>query len=176
MLVEGMAVPFLRDSVRLYEPTRKVWYVEQIAPGAFARYLRKVTAGDRRVRALRDHHESQMLGSTERGYFREGGDLWVVERRDGLWFQLDTVALSLCDEATIRAGRMSVSIGIIPGREAWDWCSNPPRRLLHQIEALHEISLVTEAAYPQTFARRARGWPGDAPRRWRFEAVAAALR
>lgn len=112
---------------------------EQVAPGAFRSSL---TGGD--VRALLNHDPNYVLGRTSAGSLR----LW--EDDTGLRFEVDPPDTQWARDllVTMRRGDISQgSFGFRVRTQSWD--ADESLRTLQDVE-LHDVSVVTFPAYPQT--------------------------
>jgi len=139
--VGGYAALFNSPSSELHERGRT--FVETIMPGAFSRSLR---SGQQDVKLLYQHKGDQILARTRNGSLR------LTEDEKGLAFEADLPDTTLGRDvrALLDAGTLSeMSFGFNVLKDTWN--EGKTRRSLHEVE-LAEISIVTDAAYPQTTA------------------------
>lgn len=112
---------------------------ERIAPGAFA----DVLAAESDVRALLNHDPNQILGRTKSGTLR------LHDEERGLRFELDLPSSPLGEtvrEAVRRRDLDGASFRFKCGEDAWDG----ELRTVTKIAALHDITIATVPAYPET--------------------------
>lgn len=117
------------------------YWIETIAPGAFARSLR-----ENDVVALHSHDIGRVVGRTG------AGTLSLREDSKGLAFEN-----SLPDTSDGRDLSVSIDRGDIPGmsfgfvtrKQEWDETVDPPRRTIIEAD-LYEITYTAAPAYPET--------------------------
>ena len=117
-------------------------FIETIAPGAFDRSLE---AGDDVV-ALYNHDSNKVLGR------RDSGTLQLRTDSVGLGFTLDIPQTPTGEEVrelVSRGDLREMSFGFIVQDEDWGTRDGKRTRTLNRV-GLRDISIVTEAAYPQT--------------------------
>ena len=117
-------------------------FIETIAPGAFDRSLE---AGDDVV-ALYNHDSNKVLGR------RDSGTLQLRTDSVGLSFTLDVPQTPTGEEVrelVSRGDLREMSFGFIVQDEDWGQRDGKRTRTLNRV-GLRDISIVTEAAYPQT--------------------------
>ena len=117
-------------------------FIETIAPGAFDRSLE---AGDDVV-ALYNHDSNKVLGR------RDSGTLQLRTDSVGLSFTLDIPQTPTGEEVrelVSRGDLREMSFGFIVQDEDWGTRDGKRTRTLNRV-GLRDISVVTEAAYPQT--------------------------
>lgn len=135
-VLEGHAAVFNRPSEDLGG------FIEQIAPGAFARALREKSD----VRALVDHDPSRILGRTK------AGTLALVEDAEGLRAEIrppQTTAGRDVVESVRRGDLDGMSFAFRTLKDSWDYAAEPPLRTLLDVD-LYDVSVVTYPAYPDT--------------------------
>lgn len=137
--ITGHAAVFNRDSLDLGG------FIEQVAPGAFSGSLAGVRSGSETVHAFWNHDSGQPLASTR------SGKLVLKEDATGLWFSLPADRLTLAQRSAIKDGDMQTSFGFMTLQDEWTRGGHgqPDRRTLLDVE-LHEISIVSKPAYPDT--------------------------
>lgn len=116
------------------------WWVERIAPGAFASTLN----GD--VRALVDHDHGRVIGRTTAGTLR------LNEDATGLAVEIDLPdTTDGRDIGTLleRGDVTGMSFGFRVTKEEWDETVEPPVRTIMAVD-LHEVSIVAFPAYEAT--------------------------
>jgi uncharacterized protein len=134
MTFTGYAAVFDSDSQPLP-------FTERIAPGAFRSTLRSRN----RVMLLANHNPEKPLASTRSGTLR------LAEDDRGLRAEatLPNTTTGRDVAELLRTGVLeNMSIGFTTVRDAWD---GNEKRVLHEV-ALHEVSIVTWAAYEATTA------------------------
>jgi HK97 family phage major capsid protein len=110
---------------------------ERIAPGAFASVL------DSDVRALLNHDADQLLGRTKSGTLR------LAEDPRGLRFELDLPESPIGENVRAAVGRGDMdgaSFRFLVGSESWDG----DIRTVETVAELHDVTLATHPAYPDT--------------------------
>jgi HK97 family phage prohead protease len=135
MTFSGYAAVFNSDSVPLP-------FIERIAPGAFRGSLRNRND----IKLLWNHEAGQPLASTR------AGNLRLTEDERGLY-----VEATLPNTTTARDARELISAGIVDSmsfgftvaRNGEQWSEDGQVRTLTRI-SLHEVSIVSFAAYPAT--------------------------
>lgn len=116
------------------------WFMEQIAPGAFAGAL----SGD--VRALFNHDENLVLGRTT------NGTLQLAEDTRGLRYSIDPPDTQVARDlmTSIERGDVSQSsFAFICIRDEWDYSDDMAVRTVLECE-LFDVSPVTYPAYDDT--------------------------
>lgn len=116
------------------------YFREKIAPGAFS----KAVSAD--VRALFDHDSAHVLGRTKAGTLR------LREDDHGLAVEIDLPDTSVARDlaASMERGDIDgMSFGFRVTKQQWDEAQDPPLRTIQEVE-LHEVSVVTFPAYPDT--------------------------
>lgn len=119
-------------------------FVEQIAPGAFARTLRD---GD--ARALWNHDANYPLGRVSAGTLRMAEDVL------GLSFEIDPPDTSWARDLMVSLQRGDVremSFGFYVKEDTWEQVGDQIVRTLRDVDLL-DVSPVTFPAYPQTSAQ-----------------------
>lgn len=138
MTFRGYAAVFDSDS----EPLP---FIEQIAPGAFARTLRSKN----NIRMYVNHDDTALLASTRSGTLR------LVEDRKGLLADADLPPTSAGNDMAVLLERRiadSMSFGFTVPRGGDSWSPDGTRRRLTEVR-LHEVSVVTgQPAYAATTA------------------------
>jgi HK97 family phage prohead protease len=137
MSFRGYAAVFNSDS----EPLP---FIEQVAPGAFGRSL----GARNNVRMLLNHDTSKVLGATRSGTLR------LSEDSTGLLVDADLPPTSYGRDLSISMTRGDVeamSFGFSVPRGGDTWSEDGQRRTLTEVR-LHEVSVVTFPAYPETTA------------------------
>jgi HK97 family phage prohead protease len=138
MSFRGYAAVFNSDS----EPLP---FVEQVAPGAFARSL----ASRNNIPMLLNHDASKPLAATR------GGTLRLAEDSTGLVVDADLPPTSYGRDLSISMQRGdgfgAMSFGFSTPRGGDTWSEDRSRRTLNEVR-LHEVSVVTFPAYPETTA------------------------
>lgn len=133
----GYAAVYGQDSRELVEGGRA--FVERIAPGAFGSTIR----GD--VKLYYNHDTSQPLARTSSGTLKLRSD------REGLAFDAEIADTTLGRDVRelLRRGDLSgeMSFGFIVEEDSWN--RTRTQRLVKRARLL-EISVVQDAAYPQT--------------------------
>lgn len=116
------------------------WWVETIAPGAFASQVNED------VRALVDHDTGKVIGRTKAGTLR------LSEDAKGLRAEIDlpntTVGNDLW-ELVERGDVSGMSFGFSVTKQEWDDTVDPPKRTILAVE-LSEVSAVAFPAYDDT--------------------------
>lgn len=116
------------------------WWIEEIAPGAFADAL----GAD--VRALVDHDPGRVIGRTKSGTLR------LSEDSKGLRVEVDVPDTTDGNDlwTLVERGDISgMSFGFRVTKQEWDETQDPPRRTIQAIE-LFEVSAVAFPAYDDT--------------------------
>lgn len=138
MTFRGYAAVFDSDS----EPLP---FIEQIAPGAFARTLRSKN----NIRMYVNHDDTALLASTRSGTLR------LVEDKRGLLAEADLPPTTAGNDMSILLERKiidSMSFGFSVPRGGDNWTPDGSRRRLTEVR-LHEVSVVTgQPAYAATTA------------------------
>lgn len=121
-------------------------FVEVIRPGAF----KKVLSGNDDTMALLNHEESSLLGR------RSSRTLVLGEDSKGLRFQVRPGKSQLwrdVDDMLTRRDLSQCSFAFIVGREEWQTrAKEPPLRIIHEVAALRDVSIVANPAYDATTA------------------------
>jgi HK97 family phage prohead protease len=133
--IVGYAAVFDSDSEDLG------YFIERIAPGAFARTIQ---ADD--IRALRNHEPEALLGRVSSGTCR------LKEDAKGLLMEIDLPDTSVGRDTAemIRRGDMSgcsFSFGV--NKEEWNYDATPPIRTLRDVDVA-DVGPVTFPAYRDT--------------------------
>jgi len=135
----GYAAVYGQDSREIVEQGRR--FTERIAPGAFNATLSE--SGD--VKLYYNHDASMPLARTR------SGTLTLKSDRNGLAFSASLPDTTLGNDvrALIERGDLSgeMSFGFIVEEDSWN--KNRTERLVKRAKLL-EISIVQDAAYPQT--------------------------
>jgi HK97 family phage prohead protease len=116
------------------------WWVERIAPGAFADSI----GGD--VRALVDHDMGRVIGRTKSGTLR------LAEDDKGLRIEIDvpnTTDGNDLWELVERGDISGMSFGFHVTKQEWDETIDPPVRTIQAIDLI-EVSAVAWPAYDDT--------------------------
>ncbi|WP_037135893.1 HK97 family phage prohead protease [Rhizobium leucaenae] len=116
------------------------YFVEQIAPGAFADTIK----GD--VRCLFNHQSGNVLGRTKSGTLR------LSEDAHGLRFEVDIPNTTLGNDVRTLVERGDISgcsFDFLAVKQTWDDTGDMPSRTLQKVE-INEISIVTFPAYTDT--------------------------
>jgi uncharacterized protein len=135
MTFSGYAAVFNSDSLPLP-------FTERIAPGAFRGSLRNRND----IKLLWNHDSGQPLASTR------AGNLRLTEDERGLYVEATLPQTSVGRDASvlIREGIVdSMSFGFTVARNGEEWSEDGQVRTLTKI-SLHEVSIVSFAAYPAT--------------------------
>lgn len=117
------------------------YFVERIAPGAFAKSIRD---GD--VRALVDHDMGRVIGRTRSGTLR------LSEDERGLKIEVDVPDTTDGNDlwTLVERGDVSgMSFGFRVTKQDWDETGDMPIRTIHEVE-LYEVSAVAWPAYDDT--------------------------
>lgn len=129
-------------------------FIEYISPSAF----NGVNMTD--VVALFNHNFENVLGRTSAGTLQLNID------KKGLHFSLEIPNTTLGNDiyTNIKAGNLkSMSFKFVLGRDSWTRAPDgTPQRMIEEIKALHEISVVTIPAYPETTVAVTRALKNDA--------------
>lgn len=145
--IGGYAVVFNQPSENLGG------FIEYISPSAF----NGVNITD--VVALFNHNFENVLGRTSAKTLQLGVD------KKGLHFSLEIPNTTLGNDiyTNIKAGNLkSMSFKFVLGRDSWTRAPDgTPQRTIEQIKALHEISVVTIPAYPETTVAVTRALKND---------------
>lgn len=130
---------------RMFRDVKGRPYRERIAPGAFARSLER--GND--VVLLFNHQRSALLGRTASGTVR----LWTDAMGLGFWADLPETTLGRDLAVLMRRGdlREMSFAGTIRADEWRKGEDGTPERIVTEWD-LDDVSLVTRAAYPATFA------------------------
>ena len=135
----GYAAVYGQDSRTIVEHGRQ--FTERIAPNAFAETL----ASGADVKLFYNHDPSMPLARTR------SGTLSLTSDRNGLAFTASLPETTLGNDvrALMQRGDLSgeMSFGFIVNRDSWN--KNRTERLVESAQ-LVEISIVQDAAYPQT--------------------------
>ena len=126
------------------QPSEPLPFIETIAPGAFSRSLKSRN----NIRMLLNHNAEKVLGSTRAKTLR------LSEDSTGLVAEADLPNTSVGRDLSVSMKRGdidSMSFGFTVPRGGDDWNDDGSRRELREIR-LHEVSVVTFPAYPQTSA------------------------
>ena len=116
------------------------WWIERIAPGAFAETI----SGD--VRALVDHDAGRVIGRTKSGTLR------LSEDSRGLAVEVDVPDTTDGNDlwTLVERGDISgMSFGFAVKHDEWDETGETPIRTIHKVE-LYEVSAVAWPAYNDT--------------------------
>lgn len=137
--VEGVAVVFDREA-------DLGWFTEEIDHRAFDN-----TALNDVVLNF-NHNDSLLLAGTR------NGSLTLEVREDGLYQSADIIDTTQGEDVLklVRSGlisKMSFAFEIADGGERWENRNGKEHRVITDIKRLYDVSLVTFAAYPQTWAR-----------------------
>lgn len=135
MMFSGYAAVFNTDSLPLP-------FTERIAPGAFRGSLRNRND----IKLLWDHQSGQPLASTR------AGNLRLTEDDRGLYVEATFPQTTLGRDASILIRDKivdSMSFGFTVARNGEEWSEDGAVRTLTRI-SLHEVSIVSFAAYPST--------------------------
>lgn len=119
-------------------------FVEQIRAGAFAKSLK----GGEPIRALLEHDNNKLLGSTR------SGTLKLSEDAKGLRFELILPATSYAQDLGVLVERgdiagMSFGFSVPPGGDAWEVRDGQLTRDLIDIR-LSEVTVTANPAYADT--------------------------
>ncbi len=117
------------------------WFVESIAPGAFAETLKTAD-----VRALIDHDSGRVIGRSTAGTLR------LSEDDKGLFIEVDLPDTSDGRDLAVQLDRGDItgmSFGFRVTKEEWDETGEMPLRTIKGVE-LFEVSAVAFPAYPDT--------------------------
>ena len=137
--IAGYAAVYGQDSREIVEGGRA--FVERIAPGAFGETLRS----NADVKLLYNHRPDALLARTRSGTLKLRSD------RQGLAFEASLPETTVGNDvrALIERGDLSgeMSFGFFVEDESWN--SKRTERLVKRAR-LVEISIVQDAAYPQT--------------------------
>lgn len=137
--VAGYAAVYGQDSREIFEQGRR--FTERIAPGAFAETLS--TAAD--VKLYFNHDISMPLARTKSGTLKLSSD------RNGLAFEASLPETSLGNDvrALMERGDLTgeMSFGFFVERDTWS--KDRSQRTVEKAR-LVEVSIVQDAAYPQT--------------------------
>jgi HK97 family phage prohead protease len=137
--VAGYAAVYGQDSREIVENGRR--FIERIAPGAFAETL--ASAGD--VKMYYNHDTSMPLARTK------SGTLTLKSDRNGLAFSATLPETTLGNDVRTLlergdlTGEMSFGFYVVED----SWSKDRSQRLVKKAQ-LVEVSLVQDAAYPQT--------------------------
>jgi HK97 family phage prohead protease len=135
----GYAAVYGQDSREIVEGGRK--FVERIAPGAFNETL----SSGSDVKLYYNHDASMPLARTR------SGTLTLKSDRNGLAFTASLPETTLGNDvrALIERGDLSgeMSFGFIVSEDSWN--KNRTERLVKRAQLI-EVSIVQDAAYPQT--------------------------
>jgi uncharacterized protein len=137
MSFRGYAAVFNSDS----EPLP---FIEQVAPGAFARSL----DSRNNVAMLLNHDSSLVLATTRSGSAR------ITEDERGLLVDADLPPTTYGRDLSVMMQRgdvASMSFGFTVPTGGDEWRDDGNRRVLNEVR-LHEVSVVTFPAYPETVA------------------------
>jgi len=137
--VAGYAAVYNQDSREIHENGRR--FIERIAPGAFAETL--ASGGD--VKMYYNHDTSMPLARTR------SGTLTLKSDRNGLAFTATLPDTTLGNDVRtlLERGDLSgeMSFGFYVVEDSWN--KDRSQRLVKRAQ-LVEVSLVQDAAYPQT--------------------------
>jgi HK97 family phage prohead protease len=135
----GYAAVYGQDSREIVEGGRK--FVERIAPGAFNETL----SSGADVKLYYNHDASMPLARTR------SGTLTLKSDRNGLAFTASLPETTLGNDvrALIERGDLSgeMSFGFVVSEDSWN--KNRTERLVKRAQLI-EVSIVQDAAYPQT--------------------------
>jgi HK97 family phage prohead protease len=146
--LSGYAAVFNEPSTPLMD--RRGEFIEYVQPGAFAESIERGGQW-----ALWNHDAGEILG-------RAPSTLQLRETAKGLQFELELPNTTRGNDVAelLRGGVLDgqMSFGFIVQKDAWSERGGSRVRHLEQVD-LREISIVPEAAYPQTHsALRHGGW------------------
>lgn len=116
------------------------WWIERIAPGAFAGTI----SGD--IRALVDHNMGRVIGRTKSGTLR------LKEDAHGLRVEIDVPDTTDGNDlwTLVERGDISgMSFGFRVTKQEWDETGDMPIRTIHAVD-LFEVSAVAFPAYDDT--------------------------
>jgi len=116
------------------------WWVETLAPGAFAETL----SAD--IRALVDHNPGRVIGRNKSGTLR------LAEDDKGLRVEIDVPDTTDGNDLWELVGRGDISgmsFGFRVTKQVWDETVEPPRRTIQAVD-LMEVSAVAWPAYDDT--------------------------
>lgn len=116
------------------------WWIETIAPGAFANSI----GGD--VRALVDHDAGRVIGRTKSGTLR------LSEDSKGLRIEVDIPNTTDGNDlwTLVERGDISgMSFGFVVTKQTWDETVEPAKRTIEEVE-LFEVSAVAWPAFDDT--------------------------
>lgn len=125
-------------------------FIETIARGAFDRVLREVRAGKQDVLALAEHDTRLLLGRTR------SKSLTLSVTHEGLRYEVDLPDTTIARDvhAQIDAGNIfqsSFGFTVSPEGERWSiGVDDVLHRRIVEVERLHDVSPVAQAAYPET--------------------------
>jgi HK97 family phage prohead protease len=129
---------------------------EKISPGAFAKTLSEVRAGNHTVLAYLEHDHRLLLGRT-------GVNLELREDDKGLRFELTLPATSVANDAAelVRRRLLSgMSFGFVNAVDSWARGNGDPIRTVRDLLLL-EVSIVGSPAYPSTSIQSSRSALND---------------
>lgn len=123
-------------------------FVEQVAPGAFARSLEDAARGDANIFGFWGHDPNEPIASTR------SKTLTLESDATGLGFTMDPARLNPMQLAALEAGDMRMSFGFRVREDHWEERADGLiQRTLTDVE-LFEVSPVTFPAYPDTSAAK----------------------
>jgi len=117
-------------------------FIEQIAPGAFARAIEKTD-----TRALINHNPGKILGR------KSAGTLRLTEDDKGLYYEVDPPNTTYANDLmeSMRRGDIDQSsFAFVVSKEEWDDSGDVPVRTILEVEELHDVSPVTFPWYENT--------------------------
>ena len=135
--IVGYAARFNKDSV-------DIGFIEQIAPGAFAKAIKKSD-----VRALKNHDPNLILGRTT------NGTLSLAENTRGLKFEVEPPDTATGRDTLAEVARgditgASFAFTVADGGDSWTQKDGRYLRVINVVEELFDVGPVTYPAYPDT--------------------------
>lgn len=145
-IIEGRAIVFNSMSNVLYDPEKKRFFREVIAPEAVDQNL--IDNSD--IKFLINHNKQQMVARRKNG----AGSLNVEWREDGVYFSFKKPNTTLGNdlyEMIQRGDLCSCSFAFVDGEVSWDFTDREmPCRTVKSIRALFDLSCVADPAYSET--------------------------
>ena len=143
--MEGYAILFNVESNVLYDPERKRYFREVIAPYAVTQEL--IDNSD--IKFLFNHDGDELIARRRNGK----GSLNVELREDGVYFSFEVPNTTMGNNLweMVRRGDVSqCSFAFKPVSDKWDFSDEIPLRTITEIGGLYDLSAVVNPAYDET--------------------------
>lgn len=151
MRLSGLAARYNSATVIGDARSRNRGFKEVLAPGAFRAALTAAALKESNPSFRLNHDMNKVYGRVSSGTLR------LRDTSDGLAFEVDlpnTADAAALHESVMRGDLNGCSFGFSDIDEKWDVDENRfARRTIRSIRALHDVSVVTEPAYRETFVQ-----------------------